>query len=61
MPNPEFECETCGEPLNESGHCINIDCERAQEDATRGAARDTAKATARAAEPNAFTSAGRVD
>ena len=61
--NPEFECECCGEALNENGNCINIDCKRAQEDATRGAARETKKATAGHAQfqPRAFTSTGRVD
>lgn len=61
--NPEFDCEVCGRPLDPNGICINIDCTKAQEQATRAAARDTAKATAAAASssPNAFTSTGRVD
>lgn len=56
-------CYNCQEPLNEARQCINIDCRVAQEQATAGAARDTAKATASAApnQPRAFTSGGRVD
>jgi hypothetical protein len=61
--NPEFECECCGKPLNENGHCINIDCKVAQDQAAQGAARSTRKATTLAAanNPRAFTSSGRVD
>lgn len=54
-------CMTCGEPLTESGVCVNVDCSTAQEQATRAAQRQTAKATAAAAQPSAWTSTGRVD
>ena len=55
------ECSCCHEQLGEAGYCINIDCEKAQQYATAGAARQTAKATAGSYEPRAFTSSGRVD
>lgn len=57
-------CTTCNEPVNDQGCCINVDCATAQQQATRGAARETAKATAgyaMANEPSAWTSSGRVD
>jgi len=60
----DHECAECGEELEPgSGRCINVDCRVAQEQATAGAARQTAKATAGAAryEPRAFSSSGKVD
>jgi len=58
------ECGCCGQALNASGRCVNVDCERAAMQATRGASRSTAKAAAgyaRVNEPRAFSSSGRVD
>jgi hypothetical protein len=56
-------CDDCGQVLNASGCCVNVDCAEAQYAATRGAARATQKAGATAVrdEPRAFTSSGRVD
>lgn len=57
------KCPECGKTL-EGGVCLNIDCSRAREAATVGAARETAKARGQHAtlsEPRAFSSSGRVD
>lgn len=55
------DCDCCEQPLDATGHCVNIDCRAAQEYATQGAARQTMKAAAGTYEPRAFTSSGRVD
>jgi hypothetical protein len=52
------ECGTCGEPLSESGRCLNVECSAAVEEACRTAARETRKASA---PPRAFTFSGNVD
>lgn len=59
----ETNCPECGN-TTEGGICLNVNCCTAQDQATRQAARSTAKTSAAAAamrEPRAFTSAGRVD
>jgi hypothetical protein len=59
-----MECPECHRPLEADGEtCLNVNCSRAQEQATRAASRQTAKAGAVAAatSPRAFTSSGRVD
>jgi hypothetical protein len=56
-------CIECGTVLW-GGRCINADCSIAQAQATKGAARDTAKAAATgrpAAAPAAVSSRGRPD
>lgn len=61
-PN-EKSCLKCGSPWID-GKCYNPDCEVAQAQATKGAARDTAKAVAQgrpAAAPAAVSRSGRVD
>lgn len=57
------ECPECHQPTNNCGECVNLDCVAAHTAATRGAARETAKAAAGHATftPRAFSSSGRVD
>lgn len=57
--NPGRNCPTCGSELTAAGNCLNIDCRRAAEQATAGAARATRKATV--PQPRAFQRSGRVD
>lgn len=64
MSTTEIEagtCSCCKQPLNAAGRCLNVDCTKAAEQATRAAARETRKATAGDSSPRAFTSSGRVD
>jgi len=61
---PGERCPECSELLSDGGTCLNVECRRAQEQATRSATRETAKATTAAAAgsaPQAWTRSGRVD
>lgn len=61
MAKDDNLCSCCGGAQNAEGACLNVDCTRAAQNATRAAGRSTRKATASAYQPNAWQSSGRVD